>query len=212
MKLSTSGERRIGGTDIGKLLGVSAYGNAADVYARIVLGIDSPKNAAMARGIAVEPIIRERYKAQHGAEMLQWVSAPVIFDHEQYSYMTCSPDDVTTELVLCEYKSVSNWAERSWSEGPPIHYVLQCAHNLCVANLDVCHLYAAFGEDRADGFAIGYCETYVIERDQELENTIIDACTQFWTDHVLPKVPPDLKPIKNVRKYNAALKATKGKE
>lgn len=206
MNLGT--ERRIGGSDAAKLLGVSKYGNAADVYARVVLGVTTKANARMARGIAYEPVVRARYAEETGAECMVWVKKHkddvVVFEHDRFPWATCSPDDVTTELRLVEYKTVSVWSAKEWVDGPPIDYTLQCLWSTWVGDLRDCHLYAAFGSDRGDEFEIEHCRLYRLERDAELEADFAEAGAAFWRNHVVPRRPPSMAPMKGKRAFKAA--------
>lgn len=188
MKPSHDGQRRLGATDAAKLLGLSKYGGPADVYRRVVEGHEVKPNKQMLRGTREEPRVRALYVAETGAELLECVM-PLVLEHPERSYMTCSPDAVTTDNVLVELKTASAWA-RGWELGPPLDYVLQCAHSMYVGDFARCHLYAARGTDSGDSFHVERCELYVLERDAELEAAIVGACERFWTRHVVPRVPP----------------------
>jgi putative phage-type endonuclease len=189
MKLTTT--RRIGATDASKLLGLSKYGGPLDVYNRIVLGIDAKVNSRMQRGTKYEPEVRRRYVEQTGAELNLWVM-PLIVEHPQYSWATCSPDDITTNDVLCEYKTTSRWA-RGW-EPIPVEYAIQVQWSLWVTGLETAHLYAAFGEDgdktRPGEFFIERCQLYTLRRDDELADVFAEVGGAFWCNHVVPKIPP----------------------
>lgn len=204
MKLGT--ERRLGATDAAKLLGVSRYGNAADVYARVVLGLETPSTPAMDRGTRYEPVVRDLYKAEHSVELMQWVTRPVILQHPERDYLTASPDDVTVDGRLVELKTVGGFSHASWRDGPPPDYIAQCIHGMLVGDLASCHLYAAFGEDVGSEFRIDYCRTYLVERDAEFEALIIEACERFWFDCVVPRRPPDMAPLKGKRAWKTATK------
>lgn len=202
MKLGT--ERRLGATDAAKLLGVSKYGNAADVYARVVLGIEAKPSKPMARGIAYEPVVRVLYRAEKSCEFMRWVTSPVVLQHPTYEWATSSPDDVTTDGRLVDYKTVSRWAAPSWADGPPIDYVLQMLWGMWVGGFESCDLYAAFGDDIGDEFRIDYCKTYEFRRDPELEAEFIEVGAAFWRDHVVPRVPPAMAPLQGKRAFKAA--------
>lgn len=205
MKLGT--ERRLGATDAAKLLGVSKRGNAADVYARYVFGIEATPNKAMDRGTRYEPVVRTMYRAEHGVEFMRWVTSPVVLQHEHHEWATSSPDDVTIDGRLVEYKTVTTWAAKQWVDGPPVGYVLQCCWSMWVADLPTCHLYAAFGEDVGEEFRIDYCRTYELARDAELERVFFVAGERFWREHVVPRRPPDFEPLNAKRKWRSAIKA-----
>ena len=215
VKLCEDKQRRIGATDAAGLLGVSKHGNVADLYARLVLGIDIKVTPKMTRGTRYEPVVRDMYVREQGVELMVWTTKPVILRHPEHEWATSSPDDVTTDGRLLDYKTVSVWAVGGWRDAPPIDYQLQMAWGMWVGGLESCHLYAAVGEDVGEEFRIDYTlPPYEFVRDAELEATFAEAGERFWTDHVLPKVPPGVSPMKNKRAYAKALKeasqSTKG--
>lgn len=189
MKLTTT--RKIGATDASKLLGLSKYGGPREVYDRIVLGIDAKVNSRMQRGTKYEPEVRRRYVEQTGAELSLWVM-PLICEHPLYPWATCSPDDITVDDVLCEYKTTSRYA-KGW-EPIPQDYAIQCSWSLWVTGLNEAHLYAAFGVDgdktRPGEFFIDHCQLYVIKKDPELFDTFADVGERFWRECVETKTPP----------------------
>lgn len=187
MKLTQT--RRLGATDAAKLLGVSKYGGPLDVYRRLVLGVDVKVNAKMRRGTKYEPEVRRRYVAETGAELCVWV-APLIVEHPEHPWATCSPDDITRADVLCEYKTVSRWGAKGWADAPPIDYVLQVQWSLWVTGLETAHLYAAFGDDVGDEFNITHCQLYTLRADLELQAIFADVGGRFWSAHVETKTPP----------------------
>lgn len=207
MKLSHDGKRRIGGTAAAKLLGVSPYGNASDVYAEVALGIEVAPNAAMNRGSAYEALVRQAYRAAEGVQCMEWVTQPVVLEHDRYAWATCSPDDVTVDLRLVEYKTVNSWARSSWDDAPPISYTLQVLWNMWVGDLRDGHLYAAFGEDVGSEFRIDGFRLYRFERDAEMERTFAEVGGDFWARHVVARRPPPMAPMKAKRKFKQAVNA-----
>lgn len=191
MKLTTT--RRLGATDAAKLLGVSKYGGPLDVYRRIVEGVDAKVNKQMARGTKYEPEVRRRYVEATGAQLQVFVARPLIVEHPAHHWATSSPDDITVDGVLAEYKTTSRWA-RGWGDGPPIDYVLQCQWSLWVTGLETAHLYAAFGEDgdktRPGEFFIETAHLYTLRRDAELCDIFADVGERFWRTCIEAKQPP----------------------
>ncbi len=59
--------RRVGATDVAKLLGLSKYGGPRAVYDRIVGGVDIVSTPLMQRGIREEPRILGLFVAETGA-------------------------------------------------------------------------------------------------------------------------------------------------
>lgn len=185
-------ERRLGATDAAKLLNVSKYGGPLDVYRRIVLGIDVKANKQMQRGVKYEPEVRRRYVEATGAELQQFVVRPFIVEHPKYAWATCSPDDITVDDVLAEYKTTSRWA-KGW-DPLPIDYTLQVQWQLWVCGLERAQLYAAFGEDgdktRPGEFFIERCQLYELRRDDELCSIFAEVGERFWRTCIETKSAP----------------------
>ena len=194
-------ERRIGGTDAAKLLGLSRFGNSRDVYERIVNGIDSPTTARMQRGTASEPVVRALCATANPDLRALWTPEPWIVRHPVHEFATCSPDDVTADALL-EYKTASIYSAKRWGygDGVPSEYLCQVLWSLWVTQLPRALLYVAFGIDGDEGaFEVTECRQYWLERDAELEATFLEVGGAFWRDHVLARVPPDVEPVKNKR-------------
>lgn len=199
MKIVT--QRRLGASDAAPLLGLSKYATTADVYARIVLGRKTKETPQMARGKKYEPEVRRRYIERTGAQMQIFASRPLIVQHPRLEWATVSPDDLTVDGLLCEYKTASRWA-KGWvdpdtnEDTVPIDYVLQVAWGLWVTGLSRAHLYVLFGEDGKDAAGAPTFEPgreagpFVFTRDAELEAAFEEVGAHFWTHHVLAKVPP----------------------
>ena len=195
MKLATGG-RRLGATDAAALLGVSKYSTPADVYARIALGKTKRETAQMRRGTRMEPEVRRLYQGVTGAQMQVFVMRPLIAEHPVFGFATASPDDITVDGVLCEYKTASRWA-KGWADGAiPADYVCQVLWALWVTQLERAHLFVAFGEDfkRDDGsedFAIERTAgPFSFSRDAELEVEFAEVGGRFWREHVEKCIPP----------------------
>ena len=59
----------VGGSDVGKIMGVSAFGSALDVYCEKLGLVDQkPDNFPMRMGRKMEPIIRGEYMTQNASE------------------------------------------------------------------------------------------------------------------------------------------------
>jgi len=71
----------------------------------------------------------------------------------------------------------------------PASVIVQCQHQMYVADLDRVYVAAAIAR-----YSLDWC-LYVIERCEPLIDTIVDADVRFWNDYVLPGVcPPDVLP------------------
>lgn len=88
---------------------------------------------------------------------------------------------------VLEIKNVNQFAAKKWGEEGtdelPLTYVAQVAWYMAVMDYDYAIVAALFGGN-------DYRE-YRVERDADLENTLIERGRDFWIGHVLPKIPPE---------------------
>lgn len=197
--------RRVGATDIAKLLGLSKYGGPRAVYDRIVGGQDIPVTPLMQRGIREEPRILGLFAQETGAQLAE--TKPGIIQHPTREYATVSPDhfahvwdaDYTVEL-----KSVSVFASHKYGtadDAVPDDYGAQVRWAMAVTGKPRAVLYAAFGEDDKcyTTFDIRFCRVYRFERDAEIEAAMFSVAERFWFENVLAGVrpPPDPKFSRN---------------
>lgn len=195
--------RRIGGSDIAKLLGLSKYGNARDVYERVVNGVELEWSQVMERGAAVEPILRA-----HGQNMLGLEIEDCVSDyhaHPEHEFAGAQVDDIAVWRglpVVVDYKSVSRWAKGWGADGSdevPEHIRVQMTWEMACANRPLGLLVAGFGEDfpPPDIFRMSHVLTYQVERDEVFEALCVQTAREFWAAHVLTRTPPEMEPIGN---------------
>lgn len=201
--------RRIGGSDIAKLLGLSKYGNARDVYDRVVLGLEEPAGPLANRGKVFEPVLRAHAQNHLGVVLDPHCGVggdeSDYYQHPHHEFAHAQIDDLARWFgipVVCDYKTVNRWARRyGWGKPGtaevPEHYRAQVAWGMACADRDRAIVVAAFGEDIPAPalFTIEDVCTYEIERCPEFESYLLGVANEFWERHVVPCVPPDLKPI-----------------
>lgn len=211
--------RGIGGTDVGALLAyynpgpeleaLTKYGTAADLWLRLVHGIERPKSGPMSRGLKVEPILKAIYER----EIAPVGPSPGVVWHPN-GWASCSPDSLPPWAV-CEWKSTTIYARKAWgkpftSEVAP-HYLPQCVWNCLLCDKPEAHLLVSFGHDSkaADGspqYAIADTAVYVVERDRSLEAQLYEAAERFQVEHIDTRIPPRVEPRQNVRVWKRILK------
>jgi predicted phage-related endonuclease len=199
--------RRIGGTDAPKLVGVSPYGGALEVYNRIVLSMEAAWNPRMERGAAGEPVLRA-----HGQRMLGLELEERETDYHLHPYCDFAGaqiDDLALwegcKPVAVDYKTQSVHA-RGWgksrSDKVPAHLEVQMRHELACCDRDLGLLVVGFGEDQPDGsFHIANIAPYIIKRDGFSETQLMAIEREFWESHILKKIPPLHKPQERSRSH-----------
>ncbi len=193
--------RRIGGSDIGKLVGVSRYGNAADVYLRIVEGLEDEWNPRMERGAAVEPELRAHAQKFLGVELED--SESDIHRAEMLEFAHAQVDDIghwSGLPVAIDYKSQSQWAKGWGAEGSsdvPESIRTQIAWEMLCTDRPLGLLIVGFGSDAPAPvlFSMSHVITYQVQRDGVFESYLVQEAREFWEGHILPRVPPDMKPL-----------------
>lgn len=193
--------RRIGGSDIGKLLGLSKYGNAADVYLRIVEGVDDEWNPRMERGAAVEPVLRAHAQRAMGLELED--SASDVHAHPGNDFAWAQVDDIARWQgmpVAVDYKSQSAFA-KGWgapgSADVPESIAAQVAWELACTGRELGLVVVGFGTDAPapDIFHVHNVVHYEIERDHQFEALCLQVAREFWEGCVIPRRPPSVKPL-----------------
>lgn len=181
----------IGASESAKLLGCSPWGNATELFyeKRPDLlpgrpGARPEPTEAMELGNIVEPLIIAHAAKQLGVrveEQREIVSA-------SHPFIGCTldalildrPEAIEAKLAMTS----EGWGEEDTDQVPD-QYQIQCQHQILVGGLERVWLFAlrpAFGR-------IGI-RRYRIEPNAALCGAITDACTDFWTNHVVPGVPP----------------------
>lgn len=203
--------RRIGGSDIAKLLGVSSYGNEANVYERIVLGLEDESGSLADRGTQFEPVIRG-YGVEHfGFEVEPRAGVGPkgdYYEHPTLEFAHAQVDDLALWKglpVVVDYKTTNRWAKGWGKDGTdvvPERVRAQIAWEMLCTDRDLGILLVGFGDDvpAPEVFRITHVVTYFVERDADFEEFCLATARVFWNAHVLPRVPPSVKPIGRKRK------------
>lgn len=181
-------ERRkgIGGSDAAATLGVSKYRTPYQVYLEKI-GEAGPQDETweMARGKALEPLLRQHYANTTGRSVMIPREAMV---HPKYTFMRYNPDGLSDDGRLQEFKT-AGWG-REWGEDGsdeiPHEYIIQVQHGMVVTQRDVADCCVSIGGNQPRYF--------VVEADRELQEMIIESEARFW-ELVISRTPPE--PISN---------------
>ena len=144
-------------------------------------------------GHQLEPIIANRYEYETG-ETLEYRPETII--HPKIPFMLCHPDRyVIGKRKLVELKAVTydptKWGDAGTDHIPP-EYVLQVQHQLACTDYDEVDLIAFFLNYRKSII-------YRFKRDNELIEAIENAVINFWNNHVLADVAPDLMALSDCK-------------
>jgi len=190
--------RRIGGSDIAKLLDLSRHGGPLEVYRRIIGEELDEWSPAMERGAAMEPVLRAHGQRLAGLELEDLPSESGYLESPEHPFAHAQIDDLARWRgvpVVVEYKSQSvfapGWRHDESGDVIPAGYAAQVAWQLMCAQRELAIVVVGFGKDTDDGgFDLHNIVTFEVPREPEFEAYCVHVAKTFWEGHVLPCVPP----------------------
>lgn len=183
LKLRTQG---IGGSDVSVIVGINQYKSIFQLWMEKT-GLMIPEvedNEYIHFGNVLEPIVRQEFMRRTGIKVRQKKS---IIQHPNYSFMFANVDGVIYEedgISIFEAKTASAFKAKEWDNHVPKEYQLQIQHYMAVTGAKRTYIAALIG-----GNQFVY---HIVERDEELINLIIRMEKQFWDNHVLNNIPPEI--------------------
>lgn len=200
----------IGGSDIAALMGVSEYNNAYDIYKSKVNPVLETKeeNEAAEWGHLQEPIIAKQFELKTG---LKTQNINFIMRHPDTSFAIANIDRaivnpeiagnvrfkdgrLTTDEIL-EVKTASEYLASDWGDEDtdevPDQYQCQGQWYLYVTNAKRCYIAVLIGGNKF--------RRYVVERNDDLIEVLVDVARTFWEDHVLAGVAPEPITLENAK-------------
>lgn len=178
-----SRRKGIGGSDVAAILGLSPWKSAYQVWEdKIGQGQNVDETPAMSYGKLVEPTLRQWYSNETQNEV---ILPNEVLVHPKHKFMVASVDGlVPVKERVVEIKtsgSSDGWGEPGTDQIPD-YYSTQCHHYLAVLGWEVCDVVVSI---RGTMPVI-----YVLERDKEIEEMLIEQEAIFW-DLVQTKTPPE---------------------
>lgn len=189
-------KKKIGGSDVAALLGVSRYASAYSVYHRVVHGIEQDDNEAMKRGRLLEGVVLDWYAGRGDYEVNRNVSLTHLPAHERASLDGICRDRANGDAIhvveakTADWRSMADWGDEG-TDAIPHEYLLQCqwyggslrSHPLMAnaAHSDIIHVPAMVG---------GAFGLWNVRYDSELYGLLRECVAKFWNDHVVPRREP----------------------
>ncbi len=190
--------RKIGGSDVAAILGVSPYRSGWDVYERLVLGVPDQfePSEAQLRGIRLEPRILSMYASESGCRV---VRPPPHTVYTRDEFASASPDGFAEDVIV-EAKTDRD----PWRWGPAttiqrwtpeaarivrVDYALQLAWYLWVLDAPAGDLAVLL--PGSDPF-LPELRVYRLERDEELIRRMVDRVRAWWQLHIVDGVEPPI--------------------
>jgi putative phage-type endonuclease len=189
----------LGGTDIGAIIGVNPWKNKMDVYLEKV-GITEPipDNENMYWGREMEPALAKRYDKETGYET--WIPRPEILPLSLpgLPWYLGSPDGLIDPLNTVDGGLVStggvdfkttgskNGYGEPWSDEVPEYIACQAHWYMGLTGAEWWDIATLFMGYRRE-FAI-----FHLKRNQVIIDNLVEAGRDFWENHVVPRVPPEI--------------------
>ena len=186
----------IGGSDIGKVIGVSPWGGPLDVYLSAT-GQAPPfaGNLATRAGSALEPVIAQSYTEETGIALDPGRSR--VHPRRQWQRGTTDREAPSAGLLIeiktGNLRTAHRWGEPGTDEIPE-EYLAQCHWYLGLApEASRCDVPVLLGGSEL--------RIYRVDRDLELEAALVERAERFWVDHVLARVPPPVDASETAREW-----------
>lgn len=194
-KQITERKNYIGGSDVPIILGISSYKTPYQLYLEKLGIIESKREMTEQQywGTILEPIIISEFEKRNNKKVL--TEFPT-FTHKTESYLCANVDglvmnDNSEAETILEVKCSHQFMASEWgtneSDVIPMQYLAQVAHYCHVLDIDRAYIAVLIGGNEY--------RQYCYNRDKELEETLLNACKEFWQCIQDKKEP---KPITDV--------------
>jgi len=177
-------QQGVGSSDSPNLVGVG-FRTAADVYREKLSPVDAtpPTTGVLARGIALEQIVADRYAREMDEELFP---ADPLYVHPDRPWQLATPDRVRRDARFVELKTCVGFGDEwgpAGSDRVPDGYRVQVTHQMGVVGAESIDLAALD--------VIGWeIRIFRIAFDQQLFDWLTDVEAEFWHKHVMPRLPP----------------------
>lgn len=188
----------IGASEAAAVLGISPFLSNVDLWKEKTgktKRADMQKNAAIAYGVRMEPILRGMFAAQHPEMKLNYFRYDLLFQ-KGTPWITATLDGELTEIEskkkgVLEIKTVQATGKKvwdAWRDAIPSYYYAQLCHQLNATGFEFAILYAHM--KKLDGDS--ELRAYRFERDECKEDMLYlqQKETEFWRRYVLKNVQP----------------------
>lgn len=186
----------IGGSDAAALFGLSPWATPIKVYNdKLGIGEDTPATERMEMGNRLEPVIADLYAEKTGRTLIY---DPSLKRHPVHTFMIAHVDRFIEgngkglEIKTADGRFANQWGEAGSDDIPP-YYNIQCQHYMSVCELVAMDLAVLIGGNE---FRI-----YNIPRSDRIIQALIEKEGQFWNEHVVPQVPPEIDGSDASRQY-----------
>lgn len=179
-------------TDVPKILGLSAWGTALDVWARITGKLppeeaDAKEKPWLEWGRRTEELHRQWAGELAGCRILP---SPGLVQHDELPWLLATPDGALQQEPGCEAhglwegKAPSPWKRSEWDDGNvPLPYQVQVQTQLAVCATPVC-LVSNLSWPRVELAPL-------IEADADFQGALVEFLFDWWETHIVKDTPPE---------------------
>ena len=173
----------IGGSDASAILGFNPWKSPFELYidktSDTVQEID---NEAIHWGNVLEDVVAEEFTRRTGKRVRR---RNQMFRHKEYDWMIANIDrDVVGERALLECKTTNAFNADAWEDEIPWAYMCQLQHYMAVLDYEKAYIAVLIG-----GQKFLWKEE---KRDDEFIELMIQHEKDFWENHVLAGVAPEI--------------------
>jgi putative phage-type endonuclease len=187
LKVRRSG---IGGSDAAAVAGQSPWSTPMDVYLEKT-GQSAPlvETDRMYWGTTLEDVVAKEWSKRTGLRVrrqrltMRDASASWRMAHIDRAVISTDGLRHGLECKTADRMMAGEFGEQE-SDQVPVHYLLQCQHYLGVTGWDIWHLAVLIGGN--------VFRKYVIPRNDELIADLFTIEEDFWLNHVVPRIPPEI--------------------
>ncbi|WP_339002920.1 YqaJ viral recombinase family protein [Fusobacterium polymorphum] len=176
-------EKRIGGSDVGAILGVNKYKSIIDVYIDKMEGSNFEGNEATFWGHMHESTIMKVFAQKHREFNVYQAPYSVVDNFLVANLDAVLKDKNTGEHGVLEIKTTNAFNYKDW-EGDviPQYYYAQVQHYLMLTGYKFAYIAVLIGGQQYKEFKI--------ERNEEDIELIRNKATEFYQENLLKKIPP----------------------
>lgn len=178
-------KKGIGASEAASVLGLNPYRTPLDVWMQKKGILETQETPAMRLGTRLEPVVAEMYQDYTGLILIP--SGTLVYPKNNILFAT--PDRIVKgknkglEIKTANSRMAENWGEEGTDEIPQ-YYLIQCVLCMAVTDLPEWDVAALIG---GQDFKI-----YNIQRDIDLETSIIDRLLEWWETYIVGNREPDI--------------------
>ena len=175
--------KRIGGSDIGAIIGVNPYKSIVDVYVDKTEGSNFKGNELTHWGHMLEGTILKEFSNKHKELIVYEVPYSVVNDFLIANLDGALKDKETGDYGVLEIKTTSLWNKKDWEDDViPQYYYAQVQHYLMLTGYKFAYVAVLIGGNE-------YKEFKVARSEEDIE-LIRNKSTEFYNENLLKKIPP----------------------